>query len=203
MCKKRKKPVKISGNGSFVVFNIVLLLILAGSIVFSISDVVFGIITWPNNYVEVIGVSTQIITAVASLVVSIVGIAISLQNEEFFGVKITKLYSLRVTKHYSIVAIILMSISLCIINLVCYMIGLIVGALGSAFVMLLFLVRVICTEVPIMAKDEKAILRILKDNLVQCYLKKNEVPKDLKDAIRFLLKDKEFFKFYHKNDNKL
>ena len=84
MCKKRKKPVKISGNGSFVVFNVVLLLILAGSIVFSVADVVFGIITWPNNYVEVIGVSTQIITAVASLVVSIVGIAISLQNEEFF-----------------------------------------------------------------------------------------------------------------------
>lgn len=186
MCKKRKKSVRISGNGSFIVLNIILLLILAGSIVFSVADVVFGVITWPNNYVEVIGVSTQIITAVASLVVSIVGIAISLQNEEFFGVKITKLYSLRVTKHYSIVAIILISISLCIINLVCYMIGLIVGALGSAVVMLLFLVRVICTEVPIMAKDEKSILRILKDNLVQCYLKKSEVPKDLKDAIRFL-----------------
>ena len=191
MCKKREKPVKVSGNIRFALFNTVLFLILIGSIIFSVFDEAFEIISWPDNYEDVIGVSTQIITAVASLVVSIVGIAISLQNEEFFGVKITRLYSLRVTKHYSIVAIILTSISLCVINLACYMIGLIVGALGSALVMLLFLIRVICTEVPIMVKDEAAILRILRDNLVQCYLKKHEVPKDLKDAIRFL--------FYGKN----
>lgn len=203
--KKRKKSVKIAGNSGFVFFNIMLVLIIAGSIVLSLMDILCQLIPWPCGFEDAIGVSTQIITSIASLVVSIVGIAISLQNEEFFGTKISRLYTLRVTKHYSILKIILLSIFLCFLNLVCYMLGLTLATLGTALATLCFLVYVICDEVPIMAKNEYALLSIIKDNLIRCYLNKQEVPKDLKDVIRYLLYRKNlkeiYIEFRDANDN--
>ena len=156
----KKKEIKIAGNGSFVWYNILMLIILLASVSFSIADKCIGIILWPANYENIIGVSSQIITAIASLVVSIIGIAISLQNEEFFGVRITKLYALRVTKHYSILKIIVTSILLCALNLTLYMCGLTFGAIGTLMVALMFLLKVVSTEIPIMAKEEKALLQI-------------------------------------------
>lgn len=192
----REKTVKLKGNNSFFWHNLILLLLLLGSIFFSILDAHFRIIPWPQGYENIIGVSSQIITAIATLVASIIGIAISLQNEEFFGVKLTKLYSLRVRKHYPILKIIVVSIVLCVVNLVCYMCGLTFAAIGTLFVALFFLLKVVRTEIPIMAKDEDALLRILKDNLINCYLKKQEVSKDLKDAIRYLLYRKNLKELY-------
>ena len=110
--EKKKKTIKVAGNCSFVWYNILLVSILLGTTIFSIVDKYYNLIVWPAGYENVIGVSSQIITAIVTLVVSIIGIAISLQNEEFFGVRITKLYALRVTKHYPILQIIVTSILL-------------------------------------------------------------------------------------------
>lgn len=187
MKSKKNKRVSISGNYFFVCYRITLCIILVNSLAFSIADRVYDITCWPTGYEDIVGVSSQIITAIISLVVSIIGIAISLQNEEFFGVKITKLYALRANKHYSILAIILIAISLCVLNLIFYMLGLTIAAIGASIVSLLFLLQVIYAEVPIMSKQEAALLRILKDNLIACYLKGTEASKDLKDSIKYLL----------------
>ena len=194
----KKKEIKVAGKCSFVWYNVLLIVILLGAIGFSIADKYCGLIAWPASYDNVIGVSSQIITAIVSLVVSIIGIAISLQNEVFFGVKLTKLYALRVTKHYSILKIIVASILLCALNLALYMFGLTVAAIGTLLVALLFLLKVVRTEIPIMAKKEDALLDILKNNLVHCYLKKQEVSKDLKDAVRYLLYTKNLKELYSK-----
>lgn len=196
MCKKQNKPVKIAGNTGFVLFDITLFFLIAGSLFLALMDIQFELISWPCDFETAIGVLTQIITSIASLVVSIVGIAISLQNEEFFGTKISRLYSLRVTKHYSILKIILRSIFLCSFNLICYMLGLTLAAIGTALATLCFLVYVICDEIPIMAKNEYSLLSIIKDNLILGYLNKQELPKDLKDIIRYLLYRKNLKEIY-------
>ena len=188
--EKKQKRIKVAGNCSFVWYNILLIIISLGTMIFSILDKYYNLITWPEDYENVIGVSSQIITAIVTLVVSIIGIAISLQNEEFFGVKITKLYALRVTRHYSILKIIVISILLCALNLTLYMCGLTVAAIGTLLVALLFLLKVVRTEIPIMAKDEKALLQILKDNLILCYTRRLEASKDLKEALKYLLYQK-------------
>ena len=187
MCKRRDKTVKIAGNFRFIVFNSSLLILIVLSILLALLDKQYEFFSWPYGFEDEIGVLTQIITSLASLVVSIVGIAISLQNEEFFGTKISRLYALRVTQHYSILRIILRSIMLCLVNLVCYMLGLTVAAISTALATLSFLIYVLCDEVPIMSKNEYALLSIIKDNLILSYLNKQEVPKDLKDVIRYLL----------------
>lgn len=194
--KRKNKKISISGNYFFVYYRIALGIILIASLVFSIEDRVCGIIHWPVGYDNIVGVSSQIITAIITLVISIIGIAISLQNEEFFGVKITKLYALRVSKHDSILAIIIISIFLCVFNLVFYMLGLIIAAIGTLIVSFLFLLQVVCAEVPIMSKQENAFLHILKDNLIMCYSNKTEASKDLKDSIKYLLWTKNMKEMY-------
>ena len=196
MCKKKKATIKIAGNFVFSLFNIMLFCLIVGSILLALLDMQYGLIAWSEGFDDAIGVSTQIITSIASLVVSIIGIAISLQNEEYFGTKISRLYTLRVTKHYSILQIIFLSIVFCIVNLSCYMLGLTLATLGTALATLSFLVYVISDEIPIMTKNEHALLDILKDNLILCYLNKQEVLKDLKDIIRYLLYRKNLKEIY-------
>jgi len=187
MKNKKTKKVRSSGSLSFWVFNMMLIAIILGAVLLSVFGKGDARLPLGADYRNVIGVSSQVITAIVSLVVSIIGIAISLQNEEYLGVKVTKLYALRVKKHYSILSIILISIFLCALNLVFYMMDLTIAALGVLLVALLFLVKVVCSEIPIMTKNETAMLNILKDNLVYCHANNEEATKDLKDAIKSLL----------------
>ena len=196
MCKKRANKVAISGNGLFNILRFVMGFILVGSCLISIANRFYHFIEWPGAYDNIVGVAAQIITAIISLVVSIIGIAISLQNENFFGIEITKLYGLRVNKHCPILNVILSSISLCVLNLLFYMVGLTIASIGTMLVALIYLVQVVIAEIPIMTKDEKAILRILRDNLVDCYLSNKEATKELKDAIRYLLYRKNLKEIY-------
>lgn len=187
MRNRKEQKVIISGNRIFVLVRTLLVVIFSVTLIFSILDKIFQIIPWPEGYENTIAVSSQIITAVVTLVVSIIGIAISLQGDEFFGVKITKLYALRVNKHYPILWIIVISVLMCTANLTFYMLGLTVAAIGSLVVGILFLLQVIYMEIPIMTKQEKAFLKILRDNLIFCYLNNKEASKDLKTSIKYLL----------------
>lgn len=196
MKRKRQKKVSIRGNCSFIWHKIVLVSILSVSIALSILDRLYHIVSWPDGFENIVEVSLQIITTIISLIVSVIGIAISLQNEEFFGVKITKLYALRVSKHDSILKIIILSIILCVLNLLFYIFNLTIAALGTSVVSFLFLLRVVNTEVPIMLKQENAILQILKNNLIKCHLNKSEASKDLKDSVKYLLWNKTIKELY-------
>ncbi len=92
--------------------------------------------------------------------------------------------------------IVITSIILCALNLALYLCGLTIGAIGTLFVALLFLLMVVFNEIPVMAKDEKTLLRILKDNLVNCYVNKLEAQKELKEALKYLLYHKNFLELY-------
>ena len=188
--KKKTKRVKITGHCGFVWYCLLLGFVLIVSIGLSIFNQINPFVVWPEDYGNTIGVLSQVITSIISLVVSIIGIAISLQNEDFFGIKITKIYALRVKNHYSILAIIVISIVLSAINIIFYMIELYIAAIGTAVTALLFLFQVLASEVPIMSKKENAMLNILKTNMICCYIKKQALSKDLKDALKYLLYNK-------------
>ena len=145
----------------FFLMNISLSLAILISFIFSIFDKKFCIIAWSNNINDVIGVVTQVVTTMSTLVVSVIGISISLQNDEFFGVKVSKLYALRIENYYSILETILISIFLCTINILCYIFNLVLASLVVSAVSIFFSIFVSITEIPIMSKDEKAIIRIL------------------------------------------
>ena len=121
MKKRKKTAVSIKSKNTIKYFNALLITIFITSFALSITNKVFPFLIWPESYCDVIGVSSQIITTLLSLIVSVVGIAIPLQNETFFGISSTKIYSLRKVKHYSILTIIIISILICTLNLIFYM----------------------------------------------------------------------------------
>ncbi len=185
--KEKNNSVKFKEDKCFWATTILFILFFILSLIFSIFDKIFNIIPWNVNISDTIGVAVQIITAISSLVVSVIGISISLQNDEYFGIKISKLYTLRVEKHFSILQIIVISIILCVINLFYYMIDLYVAAITVSVISVAFAIIVACVEVPVMSKDEKAIIKILKNNLLFNHYNKNESSKELKDAVKYLL----------------
>lgn len=185
--KEKNNSVKFKEDKCFWATTILFILFFILSLIFSIFDKIFNIIPWNVNISDTIGVAVQIITAISSLVVSVIGISISLQNDEYFGIKISKLYTLRVEKHFSILQIIVISVILCVINLFYYMIDLYVAAITVSVISVAFAIIVACVEVPVMSKDEKAIIKILKNNLLFNHYNKNESSKELKDAVKYLL----------------
>ena len=196
MKRKRNKKVSIKNYHTKYYFNALLVVILIASLVLSLRNNSYQFLIWPNGFSEVIGVSTQIITTLLSLIVSVIGIAISLQNETFFGVKSTKIYALRKVKHYSILEIIIISISICVLNLVFYMLDLIFATIGTLIVGVLFSIVVTSTEIPLMTKKDDAFLKIIKHDLIHCYLYKNEIPLEIKTVITHLLFEKNLPEVY-------
>lgn len=91
------------------------------------------------------------------MIVSIIGISISLQNEKVFGIKLTTLYALRKRKHYSVLQIIIISISFCALNIAFYMLDLKAAVIGTSITILLFILQVVYLEVPIMVKTENSV----------------------------------------------
>ncbi len=182
MCKRKSKPIRESNNYLFTILIGVQLLFV---FVFGACD--FFKIPCPEELQNAIGVAMQIITALAAVVISIIGISISLQNEEVFGTKTTKLYNLRSEKNYSVKCIVIIPIALCTLSTIFYLVKWYWMVLGMLAATVVFLLQVVCSEVPIMMKNHKAIINILKGNLVRCYLNVTEAEKDLKDPMRYLL----------------
>lgn len=192
----KDKTVSIKNEKTIYYFNALLIAIFIGSLVLSIENKIMQFWNLPENYCDVVGVSSQIITTILSLIVSVIGIAISLQNESFFGVRSTKIYALRKAKHYSILNIILISIFICAFNLAFYMLDLTIAAIGTLLVAVLFSVKVTCLEIPLMTKKEEAFFGIIKDDLIYCYLNKKEINHDVQTVIKHVLSEKNLSELY-------
>ena len=187
MSKNKLGAVSGSSNCWLCGIRVFRVVILMASLLVSIWDKRCCIISWPSGFLDSIGVSLQIISALVALVVSIIGITISLQNEDFLGIKTTKLYALRVKKNYSVRDIIFISIILCVWAVICYLLKLVLAVIVAQMAIVSFLLQVVISEVPLMMKNKKVIFQILKDNMIYCYINGKEATKDLKDTMRYLL----------------
>jgi len=185
--KNGTEKIFISGKHSFICCCTIMGIIFTMSLVISIIDRIYQPINWPDGYGDTIGVALQVIITIVTMIVSIIGISISLQNENIFGCKLTTLCALRKRKHYSFLQIIIISIFLCISNIAFYMLDLKAAVIGTSLTSLLFLLQIVYLEVPTMVKTEDAAKHILKDNFIDSYLCGSEMPKSVKDAVRYLL----------------
>ena len=183
----QKKKVAISGKCSFICYCTIMGIIFIVSLIISIIDRTNQLMDWPTGYENTIGIVLQIVITIITMIISIIGISISLQNENVFGCKLTTLCALRKRRHYSFLQIIIISISLCTFNIAFYMLDLKTAVIGTSVTSLLFLLQVVYLEVPTMVKTEDAVKRILKDNFIDSYLCNSEMSKSVKDAVRYLL----------------
>lgn len=173
------------GSITFVVLNILFILIIIASIVLSILDKKYNCICWDANS---IGVFCQIITAIVSFVVSIIGIAISLQKDECWGVSIKEFNNLRVEPRYPATVFVVLAIVFSALNAIFYIFQWILASIGVAFVSLIFCVYVTVHEIPLVIKNEKCLTKIVKKRLMREWVSpKGDFPKELKKVLKNLI----------------
>ena len=170
----------------FISLNILFITVITIAIVFSVLDKKCGWVKWDTN---AIGVLCQIITAIVSFVSSTIGIAITLQKEECWGVSVKEFNNIRVGLRYPIVVFITLSIAFSALNAGFYVANLIIASIGVALVAILFCTYVSWCEIPQMLKSERALIRTVKNRLLKEWGARYDLPKDLKAVLKYLIVD--------------
>lgn len=112
------------------------------------------------------GIMMQIVTTIVCSITSLVGIAFSIQDSDFFGIKIKDLSQIR-KKKTDYRKIIIIPIALLIGGLICYCIRAFNFQTLFTIISLYFAIKSIWTEIPLMAKDEKTCLKIVCEGIIE------------------------------------
>lgn len=153
----------------FYIYNALMIIALVVLVIISILDKYYSFYKWGDDIDSKISMSIQVLTSVVSLIASTIGIAITLQNDEYYGIKTYQLYAMRTKKHYSVYVIIIISIVLCALSFVFYYFNLTIASIGLFFIACSFCSVVAKLEIPLMSKNKEVILGVLKEYLVYCY----------------------------------
>lgn len=189
MCKRREKVTKTCKVRRTDIWQILLFnvcgLILMGAITCSI--IFDKILTCDTLCDSSIGIVCQVLATIAMCFASIIAISMSLQNDECFGIPVKKFNNIRVGFHFSINNILTVSIVLLLVNIVFYVVGMLIASVGAALVEIIFSLYLSIEEIPIVAKKEKALLGILKKRLWFEQTTDQDISKDLKDVLKYLI----------------
>lgn len=153
-----RKP--IGANTEFIAVNVLIGVVFLISIVLSVLDKTLWEIGWCNS--NIIGIACQIITSATFLVGSIIGIAISLQKDEVLGISFTEFNRLRGRYKYSVKTIIIFIFLTSVCNALCFVFDIIFACCGLSLASVIFCVYVTSQEVPLMMREDKTLLKIIK-----------------------------------------
>ncbi|MCR4726527.1 MAG: hypothetical protein K5753_04840 [Clostridia bacterium] len=161
--ESKEKKIKINHHG-FIPFIIML------SVLWMIS-VFLQIFYRPENLsidkaLASFGLVTQIITAIVVCILQIMGIAFSVQTNEFAGMKLYEYRELRKDKHFSFRASTVLSLTLLLINVVSYLFYWFFVCIGTSLCAFLFCVYIIYIETPLLMMKRNALLTIVKDQII-------------------------------------
>lgn len=200
---KDKKKKRVVNKKGFIFINILFLVLFVSSIILSLIDRCYWHIMWGDG--QSIGVLCQVVTTLNTFITSIIGITISLQNDECYGVKFKIFNNLRIDLHYSIVGIIILSILFSVLNIFFYLINWVFASLLIACISFIFCVYISVKEIPLMTKTDKGLKRVIKSRLIAEW--KNpvgEYPKGLKEVLKYLMSEEynliETYNFFKTKD---
>lgn len=166
--KKEKQEIKTIRNIGFWTINVIMALILVASIVLELLNKKNIYIDFQNdqNIVNSLGVASQIISAVVTCILSTIGISFSLQNNEYFHIKVRDINAMRVRKHYSYLFTFLFNLILLFGNIFCYCVSWYILNIGMGLISTIFCITVLIQEIPILTQNQQAYLDIFKDRFI-------------------------------------
>lgn len=166
--KKEKQEIKAIRNIGFWTVNVIMTLILVTSIVLELLNKKNIYIDFQNdqNIVNSLGVASQIISAVVTCILSTMGISFSLQNNEYFHIKVRDINAMRVRKHYSYLFTFLFNLILLFGNIFCYCVSWYILNIGMGLISTIFCITVLIQEIPILTQNQQAYLDIFKDRFI-------------------------------------
>lgn len=155
---------------------------------------------------ETVGTVIQVISTIITLIVSIIGLISSLQNEECYGIKFKEIYKLRTDSRIPYDKIIVISISLCFFSAILFFLEEFIFCIGINLLLICISIIVCIKEFPIILGNDDAIENIIKNRLISDIQESEEVSKQLKKTIEYLIFQKTFKITYEKligNNNDL
>ncbi len=177
-------------NGSFYFIISITVILLVVSIVLDIIEQHFRWLNGCESIVNAIGISCQVIAAIVCCIVSILGISVSLQHNEQFGITVSKLYSMRVDKHFSLRACAIISFSTLFLDVIFYLCSQMVLCMGITLAIFIFCIYILYMEIPYMMASEKAMQKIIKNRFIVPLKATDPLSIDFDKAVSFQLKDK-------------
>ncbi len=182
-----RKP--IGANTEFIAVNVIIGVVFLISIVLSVLDKTLWKINWCDS--NIIGIACQVVTSATFLVGSIIGIAISLQKDEIFGISFTEFNRLRGRYKYSVKTIIIFIFLTSVCNALCFVFDIIFACCGLSLASVIFCVYVTSQEVPLMMREDKTLLKIIKDQIYNNLIRETNFPTEAITAIGKLMCYKE------------
>lgn len=216
MIKEQKEKIKSIEirNCIFAIVNIAMVLILLSSILFEVLKFKYNYFNFQEykNITNSLGIASQIITAVVTCILSIIGISFSLQSNEYFHIKVRDINAMRVVKHYSYLFIFIVNILLLFGNICFYSLGMYILCIGIGLTSIIFCVTILIQEIQILTQNQKAYLNIFKYRFIIAAKSKNGdsfksndyLRNEFDAAIEDLIKQKNLITVYEyfKIDNK-
>ena len=151
-----------------------------------------------TNTSGAVGITIQVISTIITLIVSIIGLITSLQNEKCFGISFKEIYKLRTDPRIPYNQIIVISILLCFISTMIFFLEDYIFCLGVNLLLMGISIIVSVKEFPIILGDDKAIIKIIKCRLKHDLQESEEVSKQLKKTVGYLISEKTFKIAYEK-----
>lgn len=187
MKHNRNSQIPFKFNFFFYVFILFCSAILLASLYLSAC---MGTPTILEDFSNSFGVACQVVTTIVCCIASITGISFSLQDSYFFGIETKDFRSLRVENHFSFSLIIVLSVVLVSLNLAAFLINWPIASLGISFVAIVFCIYVICSEVPLMVKDERVGIKIMKHRLMSNVSASAVLSRKFDDALKYIILEK-------------
>ena len=139
------------------------------------------------SYSSLVSVLCQIVISVACCIVSVLGIAISLQNEKIYGISRRRFDKLRVDVHFSILGIIIWALVLSVFSIAAYSFELYLTCIYCLILLIAFCFVACLSEIPIMCHREKSILNAVKKKLKIEMATGEDLSLDLKTVIKNII----------------
>ena len=140
-----------------------------------------------TGYSGLVSVLCQIVISVACCIVSVLGIAISLQNEKIYGISRRRFDKLRVGVHFSILGIIIVALLLSVLSIVAYSFDMYIMCIYFLILLVAFCFVACVCEIPIMCHREKSILNVVKKKLKMEMATGEDLSLDLKTVIKNII----------------
>ena len=133
---------------------------------------------------DLVSMLCQVVISIACCIVSLLGIAISLQKEDIYGLSRRHFDNLRVGIRFSVLRIVIVTLLLSAVCLISYSMNLYWTCIYGLSILMAFCMIACYTELPLMCLREKSILAITKKRLAVEMDKADDLSLDLKTVIK-------------------
>lgn len=184
-----------------------------GIMLLLISSAVYGMFIFLEKIVKCIewsqaelsnavGVICQIVSTIVTCVISIQGIAFSLQSNLYYGVSLHMFYAMRRKPHFSFRTSTIISFVLLAQSMIGYLIGSLSSCVCASVSSVIFCIYLVCTESPYLAGQDETIFKIIQDRMILEYQNRTSANDtqltEFTDILRELIQSKNMVELYHR-----